>query len=289
MEQPEPELIDYLAVLWRWRWLVVAGTAAGLLLAGLVTWTQSPTYRLVATIEGGDVIEPELERLVTRLNLGSFADAPEGMGTRVAAEYRKPLVIQLSVETSSPQVTIPTLERTAGRAVEELTRILRAQQEKDEAELGNIRSEIGRQEALKRFSERRVEALRRSLDRLQKLRADASNRPNDAATTLLFIRLSEEIENKESTLASLEQDLAVEIPRKLGDWSRQAEVVTRRMAAVRRPRLAVGPESSPPPIRPRPKLNLAVGLAGGFLGSVLLALFAEYVRASRARWTRDAA
>jgi uncharacterized protein involved in exopolysaccharide biosynthesis len=290
MEQHEPELIDYLAVLWRWRWLVMIGTLAGVLVAGIVTWSRPPTYRVVATIEGGDVAEQEVERLVTRLNLGSFRDVQEGTGPapRVVGEYRRPLVIQLSLDTDSPAAAARILERTAGRAIDELTRLLSIQQEKDEAELGTIRSEVARQESIRRVRERRAEALRRSVERLQKARVDASGRVSDAGTALVFIRLSDDIDAKELMLAEVERELTTDIPRKLEDLSRQGEAVTRRMAAVRRPRLAVVPEGSQPPIRPRPKLNLAIGLTGGLLGSMLLALFLEYVRASRRRLTQAA-
>lgn len=61
MNEREPELIDYLAVLWRWKWLVVGGTLAGLLVAGLVTWQQPRIYRVVAVMETGDVSELEAE------------------------------------------------------------------------------------------------------------------------------------------------------------------------------------------------------------------------------------
>lgn len=289
MEQHEPELIDYLAVLWRWKWLVVGGTLAGLIVAGLVTSMQPRTYRVGATIETGDVSDPEVERLVTRLNLGAFRETEAGSGVpgrgggRLTAEYRKPLAMYLSLETESPSAGAGVVERTAGRVLEELNRVLSAQQEEAEAGLSGIRDEIERLQNWRRLRERRAEALRRSLERLQKARADAARRVDDAATALLFSRLSDEVDVKEYALAEVERDIATDLPRKLQEMSRQTEAVTRKMAAVRRSRLVAPPEIPDTPIRPRPTLNLTVGFAAGLLGSVLLALLAEYVRVNRAR------
>ena len=289
MEEREPELIDYLAVLWRWKWLVVAGILGGLLVASLVTWAQPRIYRVVATIETGDVSETEAERLVTRLNLGGFAEDAGGATaskrgeSRLAAEYRKPLVIQLSLETSAPATAAGRVERAANWGIEELNRALTLQHGETEVGLKGVQAEIERLQSMKASRERRAETLRRSVERLQRLRLDVSRRADDAATALVFVRLSDEIASQEYALAEVERELTNDLPRKFQELSRQAELVTRKMAAIRRPRLVAPPEAPETPVRPRPRLNAAVGLAAGLLGSVLLALFAEYVRVSRAR------
>jgi LPS O-antigen subunit length determinant protein (WzzB/FepE family) len=289
MDEREPELIDYLAVLWRWRGLVVGGTLAGLLAAGLVTWQQPRIYRVVATMETGDVSEQEAERLVTRLNVGGFAEPGEAPsaaaqgGGRLSAEYRKPLVVQLSMETTTPAAAAGRVERTAGRAIEELNRLVGVQHGETEAALSIVQGEIEHLRGVKTMKERRAEALRRSVERLERARADASRRSDDAVMALVFIRLSDELDARQYSLAEVERELADDLPRKLQNLSRQAEVASRKVAAIRRPRLIAPPEIPATPVRPRPKLNMAVGFVAGLLGSVLLALFTEYMRVSWAR------
>jgi Chain length determinant protein len=289
MEQREPELIDYLAVLWRRRWLVVAGTLAGLLVAGLLTWLQPRIYRVVATIETGDVSDQEAERVAARLNLGSFMNSEEARraaaqgGGRLVAEYRKPLMVQLSVETAAPLAAGEHVTRAAGWAVEELNRVLAAQFAETETNVSTARVEIERLQALRSLRERRADGLRRSLEHLQKARVDASRRVDDPVTALIVARLWDEISNKEYALVEVERELDAEFPRKIQELNRQIELATRKLAAIRRPRVVAPPEVPQIPVRPRPKLNAAVGFAVGLLGSVLLALFAEYVRVSRPR------
>src|SRR5262245_48283662 len=286
MERVEPDLIDYLAVLWRWRWLVVIGAVVGVALAGIVTWGRPPTGQLVATIDGGSVTDGEVERLVAMINYGTFRDGQETLwpARRVGAEFRRPFVIRLTLDGGSPAVDVPILARTAERVVEELMRVLRVQQGYDEAELQSLRSEIARQESLKRVLEDRVQALRRTIDLLRKARSDALSRASDPSTALVLIHLLEAIETRESALAEAERQVATDIPELLKSLNSRAGIISRKLAAARQPRLVVDPETQPLAAS-RVKLNLAVGFVAGVLGSVLLALFAEYVgdRTRRAR------
>src|SRR5262245_35552098 len=294
MERVEPDLIDYLAVLWRWRWLVVIGAVVGVALAGIVTWGRPPTGQLVATIDGGSVTDGEVERLVAMINYGTFRDGQETLwpARRVGAEFRRPFVIRLTLDGGSPAVDVPILARTAERVVEALMRVLRVQQGYDEAgqqgydeaELQSLRSEIARQESLKRVLEDRVQALRRTIDLLRKARSDALSRASDPSTALVLIHLLEAIETRESALAEAERQVATDIPQLLISLNSRAGIISRKLAAARQPRLVVDPETQPLSAS-RVKLNLAVGFVAGVLGSVLLALFAEYVgdRTRRAR------
>ena len=59
IEESEVELIDYLNVVWKWKWLIVIGTLASLLLGGLVTMLLPRTYRIAATIDTGDLSEEQ--------------------------------------------------------------------------------------------------------------------------------------------------------------------------------------------------------------------------------------
>jgi uncharacterized protein involved in exopolysaccharide biosynthesis len=202
---------------------------------------------------------------------------------RLVAEYRKPLVVQLSVETATPAAAAGRVERTAGRAIEELNRLVGVQHTEAEATLSSVRAEIDDLQRLKTMKERRAEALRRSVERLERARADASRRSDDAVMALVFIHLSDELDARQSSLAEVERELTTDLPRTLQYLSRQAEVANQKVTAIRRPRLIAPPQIPETPVRPRPKFNAAVGLAVGLLGSVLLALFAEYVRVSRIR------
>ena len=65
IEQPEPrdqmrehfddeiQLIDYLRVIWKWKWLIILGTFVCMVVAGVVSFNMSKIYEVSMTIEPG--------------------------------------------------------------------------------------------------------------------------------------------------------------------------------------------------------------------------------------------
>jgi hypothetical protein len=148
-DEREAELIDYLAVVWRWRWLVVLGTVAGVLAGGLVSWSSPRIYRVTAVLDAGDLNDTGLkdaERLVARLNargaIGSDGAGSPAPAVGMTVEFRKPFLIELRAETRSPADGVSALERAAAGAVEELNRLLRLQDEARQGKLDALRAQV---------------------------------------------------------------------------------------------------------------------------------------------------
>jgi hypothetical protein len=170
VEERPIELIDYLVVLWRWKWLIALGTAACLLVAGVVVWRIPKTYVVGATVDAGDLSDErakDVERVVSRLNTaGRFdlAGNPTHAGpVALTAEYRKPFAVVLRSETETPAAAVQAMERVAARLVADLGQMLKAQREEEDGKLAAIR--------------RRTEAVHREADSaLAQLRADVEHR-----------------------------------------------------------------------------------------------------------------
>ncbi len=161
MDEREPELIDYLRVIWRWKWLIVLISGASLAAAAIITWRTVPTYRMAATIDVGDLGEErakDVERLVARLN----AAAAWREGRRLTAQYRKPFLVDLEVDTPSPRDAVQMIQATAGELVRDLRELLRLQRGEEEAKLETIRTQI---EAAEREAAAAVAQLRIDVDR----------------------------------------------------------------------------------------------------------------------------
>lgn len=181
-DEREAELIDYLAVVWRWRWLVVLGTLAGVLAGGLVSWSSPRIYRVTAVLDAGDLNDTSLkdaERLVARLNArgavesgGAGSPAPAGGMT---VEFRKPFLIELRAETRSPVDGVSILEREAVGAVEELNRLLRLQDAARQGKLDTLRAQV-------ELVEREADGL------LAQLRLEVERRMRAARATLQLAR-----------------------------------------------------------------------------------------------------
>jgi hypothetical protein len=279
----EFDLIDYVRVVWRWRWLILAGTIAGVLVAVLLTSLSSPTYRVAATIDAGDLKEArdrDLERLVARLNAGLIDEpAPAGERVGVTAQYRKPYTIELSAESPRPAGGVAAVERAAAAALADLSRLHEIQRIEEGVRESALQSRL---EALRReqsFREDRLKILRRGLEHLEQARAAWARPPVDPAAALVYAQLSEQIATRASTVAQLEDQIRVQTPRELEDVRRELKLA-QLSAHVRPPRLAAGARAAA--TGRRPWLPLALGTVVGLAGSVLLAVACEYY--ARGTW-----
>lgn len=295
MEEREVELTDYLNVLWKWRWLIVVGTLACVLVGGLITMLLPKTYQITATIDAGDVSGErmkDVERLVVRLNVdnlfaGAMRASPMGQAA-LTAQFKKPPLIELAVETESPGEAVKGLDQTARSLLDELQRILRAQEEGDVERLNALRDQINRLHAEEEMLGRRIKELRQSLGNLQKSRSEILSRAGDPAWSLVFTRLSDEIASKESALAQVEEQLSSSLPMRVRDLQAQVDGVSHKLSAIRSPRLVGGPVIPRAPIKPRLKLNLAASFVAGFVGFVWLAFVLEHLEKARRRGLQSA-
>lgn len=285
MDEREPELIDYLGILWRRKWLVALGTLAAVLVGGFATWLQPRTYRLQVTIDAGDLGDDaakNIERLVARVNAGSLLGSGDNAGAaqpvRVTAEFRKPFVVELQVDTQAPMAAKVAVERTATHLVEELSRVHRLQKARHDAKIDAVQMQLdlARQEAVglvaqiradvvrsgaatraaldlaratiqrltqqEGLAERRLAELRPLLDELRAARARALTDATGPAGVLLLSQLSSEIVDKQQTVAFLEGELAAELPRELQRARAEERSLSDQLGAWERARKALEAE-----------------------------------------------
>lgn len=257
-DERDVELIDYLHVLWRWKWLIVVGTVACVLAAGLVTWRLPKTYSVRAAVDTGDLSEErvrDVERLVARLNAAGFREASEssvdGKLVVMAAEFKKPFVIELRAEGPSPGHTVTALEQAMTRVMQELDRLLKSQHEDNGAKVEAVRAQVdaAQREAETLFAQlrtdfarrakaaraelesvgiesrllpqetvllqRRLGELRTGLNQLRAVRNEAARGAESAPGALVFSQLSRDIVLSETAVTRLEQELTVELPARM--------------------------------------------------------------------------
>jgi uncharacterized protein involved in exopolysaccharide biosynthesis len=252
----DAELLDHLAVLWRSKWLILLGTLSCLLGAAIVTWFLPATYQVRAILDTGELGEDRLkdvERLVARVSAGGYAggrsDATGRSPVLVSVQFRRPSVIELTVQAGVPGEAVATQRAIAGRLVADLSQLVETE---------------GRRYEMWRRQSRELQQL---MERLGTARADAARRATDPAGVLVFVRLADQMVVAESRLADLEQKL-------------QAAPAVPRAA-----RLVA--EFPPVRVKPRPRVNLLIGLLVGLFASVVLAFLVEYVRQASIRLRHD--
>jgi hypothetical protein len=287
-ERREFDLFDYARVVWRWRWLVLAGPLAGVLVALSLTMLAGSTYRVVATVDTGDLKEAhdrDLDRLVARLNaglLGQPGDPAEGALPRVTVQFKRPYTLEMSVESRRPADGMAAMQRGTAAALEELTRLHEIQRAEEGLREGALQARLDRLRHEQSFREERLQVLRRGLQQLERARAAWARPPDDPVAALIFGQLSEQIAARQLTLTQLEDQIRIQGPREVEELERQLKLA-RLTAQARPPRLVVGPQSIT--TARRLSLPLALGMVVGLAGSVLLAMSCEYAWGA---WRRPA-
>ena len=126
-------LFDYVRMVWRWRWLVLAGTLAGALVALLVTMLAGTSYRVVAAVDAGDLKEGrdrDLDRLAARLTAGLIELPGSAAGEplpQVTAQYRRPYTIEVSAESRRAADGMAAVDRATAAALREVNRLYELQ------------------------------------------------------------------------------------------------------------------------------------------------------------------
>jgi hypothetical protein len=274
-------LVDYARVVWRWRWLVVAGTLLGVLSALLVAMLAGSTYRAVAVVDAGDLREArdrDLDRLVARLNAG-LADQPgsvaRGGPARVTLQFKRPYMLEVSVESQHPADTMAAMQRVTTAALAELNNLHELQRTEESIREWALQSRLDLLRREQSLREGRLQALRRSVEQLQRIRAAWTRPPSDdTVAALILTHLSEQIASRELALAQLEDQIKTQGPREVADLERQIKLA-RLSSQARPPHLTVVPPPSATSRR-RLVLPLALGAVVGLAASVLLAMSCEY-------------
>jgi hypothetical protein len=180
VQDREPELIDYLLVIWRWKWLIVIGTLAAIAMAYWSPLHQPATFLASATVEidvAGDDAYRDVQALVTAFQ-----------------RRRQPVVVRSSAHGILALEARADSEASARRAVEEALAVL-------DADLSRL---FGQQRERVEAIERERRELTDHAARLREIQLDVGRRDSSVDTVLLFTAIAQERRAVERQLAALD-------------------------------------------------------------------------------------
>ena len=272
----EVELIDYLRVIWKWKWQIVLGTFACILAAGVISWILPPSYQTELILKIGQVgmvdVRGELQEIMVedannvkaRLTSESFILSiieknqlelePKDLKAKaevVSKEVRggETNLVRFSIRARSPEEVVSLINSIAEGI------IARHRKKFNEA----MKINFLRQEELKEqiaSIEEGIRELRESISHIQK-----SPRVDAPAVILLQANLA----GKEMSLSGLKG-------------------MYRKVQLANSPISSENTEVSDPTIKPRgpvsPKklLNMTVAAVVGLMAAMMLAFFLEYLQ-----------
>jgi hypothetical protein len=271
-DQRQGDLGDHLAVLWRWKWLIVAGTAACVLVTGVVTFFMPRVYRIEMILDTGDLSGPQVQavdRLVARLASPVTSPAkPDGGGLVLGAEFRPPFMVVIRTDTRVPAEAVGPMRDVAAAVLNDLNRIGKKQQDDVEMKVTALRARVEalrhdldlqidelRSEAGSRLRgtrtrldfvtgqvkslrqergllEQRAASLRQTIKELSGLRAEALRQGDPARAAALLAELGRGIEAAEADLLKVEREVTADIPLRLARMEREERAFTEAVVAL---------------------------------------------------------
>jgi hypothetical protein len=277
MEPREPDLSDYLRVLLRRARLLAAGVVVGLLV-GFALAAVRPTQHLVqASISTYGLASGAVDNAISELDGSLYVNG--SVRDRLEVEYVKPASVELRVRTHNPAQAAQSLRVAADKLVTVLQVAARQQ----------VRLRASRRQAViigrdrlaneRALLEKRVAFLDQELPRVRAMRDNAAP-ARDTISTLVFLRLSEDVSRYEAELGTAQRRLAVSLPAEMNDLTRQLEDIDAIAAPEPTPRIVAAPNPQGTPLG-RWLTPIGVGLVLGGWGALLIIFVLEFLQQGR--------
>ncbi len=272
LSEEEIELIDYLRVIWKRRWLIVGGTLACMIVALVVSLIQPEMYQTTLDLKIGQVWqnpvddpnlvaavinnEPFLDKVRQKTGLSYTAYKMKKGNTVVAKVVDKaPLLVNVVTREHSPEKAVELAETVADLVIHE------HQLRFDELMSEHIRYE--------KELEGQVQAMQREIQELE--------------TTLKRQRTNSQV--NASAVVLLQTQLAGEKGQLVNFAKELREVKSNNNSKARSENTLV---TFPPPIpeehvNPKTGLNMAIAGIVGLMIFLMLAFFLEYLEQARRR------
>ncbi len=272
----EVDLIDYLRVIWKWKWLIVLGTFACILAAVAISWLQHPSYQTTLILEIGQVTtvnenggfqeimieDPNnvKERLVSnpllfsiieksRSEPGAALKAKAEVMSRGMIEEKETNLIKFSIQAGSPGEVVSLINLIAEEIIDQHRKKF------DEAMKINflLQEELEKQIA---SNEEEIRGVKSTLTQIEERSGDGLS---------LKIMLQANLAEKERTLSELK------------GMYRRVQLANSPIGSENTKILA--PAIKPKrPVSPKKLLNITLAAIVGLMGVVMVAFFLEYLQ-----------
>jgi uncharacterized protein involved in exopolysaccharide biosynthesis len=294
------ELIDLLRVIWKWKWFIVVFAFSCSALAGIISFSRPNIYEVSMVIEPSVINtnqDGELIYLDSPLNIKAKIDS-NSYSSRILkrlAPIHKLSNPNFDFKTIRPsdsnivKITYETEDIQKGAQV--LTALFHALLEEYHHYVDMTKSELDQKIALntslldvvtseRNYLENEIHLIEENTKRTLEERSMLRSKGSDAVDKLSLLIYSNTIQQNIAYSNSLKKQLSnllVEIERMKNNISR----FETKKQLIRNVKLIQPPQPSTYPIKPKNKLNIAVAFVIGFIFSLLLAFFLEYLRRMR--------
>lgn len=266
LSEEEIELIDYLRVIWKRRWLIVGGTLACMIVALAVSLMQPKMYETTLDLKIGQVWqnpiddpnlvaavinnEPFLDKVREKTGL-SYTAYQMKKGKTVAAKVvdKAPLLVNVVTREHSPKKAVELAEAVADLVIHE------HQLRFDELMSEHIRYE--------KDLESQVQAMQREIQELDVTLKQQRTNPQVNAPAVILLQA--QLEEKQGQLVNFIREL------------REVKSSNASKARSENTRVILPPPLPEDHVNPKTRLNTMIAGIVGLMAFLMLAFFLEYL------------
>lgn len=320
----EINLIDYLRVLWKWKWTIIIITFFCMVAAGMVSFMMPNISELFMTIEPGIIRLDENGRLIhldsaenikAKIESGIYNSRIlknlniDPRGTPVKFNTANPKgtnLINISSECTQDQIAtgIKVLEQLIIELSNDYKNIIQAKTKGIDSEillkLSDIqgkKKQIDFQQAILKNIKARKNKLNQELmtlnDDTKKIKQQRNKvlkgkTGDDSMLSLFYLAIVQQnmtyfnqLNNQLNELKSKEDKIPAKIEQlkqDINNINMEIDKLNIKKSYIKNIKLIVKPEASASPIKPKKELNIALAGFVGFMLSVFIAFFAEYIQ-----------
>ncbi len=279
MPEEEVELIDYLRVIWKRRWLIVGGTLICMLAALVVSLLLPKVYETSLNLQIGRVWEKPIEspyRVTEIINSEPFLDkVRKKMGLDQTAHEMKTgkVVVAESIEGGkiSDQgnpilVSILTKARTPEKTVELVQTVADLVIQEHKPRFDELISEYVRYE--KELKDQ-IQVIQKEIDELDVILKRQRTNPKVNAPAVILLQA--QLEQKQSQLLEFVREL------------RDVRMNNTSRARTEKTQVILPPVLPEDHVTPKTRLNVLIAGIFGLISVLMLAFFLEYLERVKRR------
>jgi uncharacterized protein involved in exopolysaccharide biosynthesis len=289
------ELIDYLRVLWRWKWFIILFTLCCGAVAGIISFSQDRVYEVSMIIEPG-VID------IDRNGNFIYLDSPSNIESKINSQaYNTRIIKQLDANAKQLRLKFKTVQprhsntikiwlelRNANRGVQALSALFRILVEEYQHYTHSRKSELDQQSLLidrqlalseveKTELEKEIAGVQANTNRIIEERNALISRGGNNVDKLTLLIYSNIIQQNIAHSNSFKKQLA-DLKANIERMKSELETLKIKKQSIENIKLIQAPQVSPYPLKQEHEVKIVLALVLGFLVSIFIAFFVEYLR-----------
>jgi hypothetical protein len=297
-EEDTIELIDYLRVVWKWKWMIILVTLVCVIIAGVISLKMPGIYEVSMMIEPGAInLDPDGRPIYldSPLNIKSKIDSQaynRKISKTLNADPKKlnlnfktvqpsnSNTLKISLEANDTSKSIQALSTLFHELIKEYQHYVDSRKSELDQKIAMNKRQINVSAGEKKYLEKEIAMMKANTNRIIEERNMLIKKGGKNPDKLSLLIYSNIIQQNMAHNNDLNRQLGwvmVDIER----MKSEMETLKIERESIENIKLIQQPHASIYPIKPKKKQNVILAFVIGFFISIFLAFFLEYLQKMR--------